>query len=111
MVLGIQIAGFLFGLFMAYYSFLNYKRLQFTVKEFCFWLVVWAFFIVVALFPGVLDPIVKYGGFFRALDVLIVSGFIFLTAAVFYTYTIVRRTHRQLETVVRNIAMKKNRKK
>ena len=78
MVLGIQVAGFLFGLFMIYYSFINYKRKEFTVKEFGFWLFVWILFIIVALFPYILDPIVKFGGFFRALDVLIVSGFIFL---------------------------------
>ena len=67
MVLGIQIAGFLFGLFMIYYSFLNYKRREFTVKEFSFWLILWIGFIIVTLFPFVLDPIVKIGGFFRAL--------------------------------------------
>ena len=111
MVLGIQIAGFLFGLFMIYYSFLNYKRTQLTAKEFTFWIAVWALFIIVALFPSVLDPIVKYGGFFRALDVLIVSGFIFLIAAVFYTYTVTRRTQRQVEAVVRSIAMKRNKEK
>ena len=110
MVLGIQIAGLLFGLFMIYYSFLNYKRMQFTAKEFSFWLLVWILFIVVALFPSVLDPIVRFGGFFRALDVLIVSGFLFLIAAVFYTYTIVRRTQRQIEAVVRQIAIKKGKR-
>ena len=107
MVLGIQIAGFLFGLFMIYYSFLNYKRKQFTVKEFSFWILVWILFIIVALFPSVLDPIVKFGGFFRVLDVLIVSGFLFLITAVFYTYTVVRRTQKQIEKVVREIAVRK----
>lgn len=107
MVLGIQIAGFLFGLFMIYYSFLNYKRKEFTVKEFSFWILVWAVFIAVALFPSVLDPVVKFGGFFRALDVLIVSGFIFLTAAIFYIYTIARKTQRKLEAIVREIAIRK----
>ena len=110
MVLGIQIAGLLFGLFMIYYSFLNYKRMQFTAKEFSFWLLVWILFIVVALFPSVLDPIVRFGGFFRALDVLIVSGFLFLIAAVFYTYTIVRSAQRQIEAVVRQIAIKKGKR-
>ena len=80
MVLGIQIAGILFGLFMIYYSFLNYKRKEFTSKEIFFWSVVWVLFVVVALFPNILDPIVKIGGFLRALDLLIISGFLFLRA-------------------------------
>ena len=111
MVLGIQIAGFLFGLFMIYYSFIHYKRKEFTVKEFSFWLVLWMIFIVITLFPFVLDPIVRIGGFFRALDVLIISGFLFLILAIFYTHTITRKNQRQVETIVRAIAMKKDKGK
>ena len=111
MVLGIQIAGFLFGLFMLYYSFLNYKRKEFTIKEFSFWLCVWIIFIAIALFPFLLDPIVKGIGFLRALDLLTISGFLFLIAAIFYTYTIVRKNQKQLEKIVREIAIKRNKKR
>lgn len=107
MVLGIQIAGFLFGLFFLYYTFINYKRKEFTAKEFVFWVVAWIIVIIIAFFPSLLDPIVKYGGFFRALDVLIISGFLFLIATSFYTYSITRKNQRQLETVVREIAIKR----
>ena len=110
MALGIQIAGSLFGLFMAYYSFLNYKRKEFTVKEFGFWAFLWILFIIVALFPFLLDPIVKSVGFLRALDLLTIIGFIFLTTAIFYTYTLARKNQRKLETIVREIAMKKGKK-
>lgn len=111
MVLGIQIAGFLFGLFMIYYSFLHYKRKEFTVKEFSFWLFVWIVFSIIALFPFVLDPIVKTFGFFRILDVLIITGFIFLITTIFYTYTLTRKNQKNIETIVRLIAMKKNKGK
>lgn len=111
MVLGIQIAGFLFGLFFLYYSFINYKRKEFTAKEFTFWAVAWAVFILITLFPFVLDPILKPLGFFRALDLFVITGFLFLTAMIFYTYTIVRKTQKQVETVVRNFALKKAKKK
>lgn len=108
MVLGIQVAGFLFGLFMIYYSFVNYKRREFTPKEFSFWLLLWIVFIIIALFPFVLDPIVRTFGFFRALDLLIIGGFLFLIVAIFYTYTLVRKSQRKLEAIVRQMAMKKN---
>ena len=111
MVLGIQIAGFLFGMFMIYYSFVNYKRKEFTPKEFGFWLLLWIVFIVITLFPFVLDPIVKTFGFFRTLDLLIISGFLFLIVSIFYTYTLVRKNQRKLEVVVRQMAMKKNKTK
>lgn len=107
MALGIQIAVVLFGLFMIYYSFLNYKRKEFTVKEIFFWSAVWVVFMATSLFPNILDPIVKYGGFLRALDLLIISGFLFLIAAIFYMYTIIRKNQRQLERLVREMAIKK----
>jgi|SRR3989344_3816754 len=110
MVLAIQIAGILFGLFMIYYSFLNYKRKEFTTKEIFFWVLVWSIFIIIALFPYVLDPIVKVGGFLRALDLMIMSGFLFLILAIFYTYTLTRKSQKQLETIVRAMAFKKNKK-
>ena len=110
-ILGIQIAGFLFGLFMMYYSFLNYKRKEFTTKEFSFWLGLWMVFSVIALFPSVLDPVVVGVGFLRALDLLTIAGFLFLIAAIFYTYTIVRKNQNKLEKLVREMAIKKNKGK
>jgi len=110
MVLGIQIAGFLFGLFMIYYSFLSYKKREFTAKEFSFWLFVWAFFIVITIFPYVLDPVVKSLNFARTFDLLVISGFIFLVALMFYMYTITRKNQKQVEAIVRLVAMRKGRK-
>lgn len=111
MVLGIQIAGFLFGLFMIYYSFLNYKRKEFTIKEFGFWLSLWIVFIVISLFPNLLDPIVKSLKFARTFDLLVIGGFIYMILAIFYTYTVTRKTQRKLEIVVREFAMKKGRRR
>lgn len=110
MVLGIQIAGFLFGLFMIYYSFLNYKRKEFSVKEFSFWLVLWISFIIITMFPFILDPIAKTFSFFRTLDLLVISGLLFLITTIFYTYIITRKNQKQLEIIVREISMKRNKK-
>ena len=110
-ILGIQIVGFLFGLFMLYYSFLNYKRKEFLSKEFIFWVILWIIFILVAVFPSSLDPIVKNVGFLRALDLLTIVGFLFLIAAIFYTYTITKKNQRKLETIVREMAVKKNKRR
>ena len=111
MVLGIQIAGSLFGLFMIYYSFVNYKRKEFTVKEFSFWLILWVFFIIVSLFPYVLDPIAKSLSFARTFDLLIIGGFIYLILTIFYVYTITRKNQKQLEQIVREMAMKNDKGK
>ena len=106
-ILGIQILGILFGFFMMYYTFLQYKRKEFTVKEYSFWFVLWAVFVVMTLFPQVLDPILSTLNIARALDFFIIAGFLFLIFVTFYTYTIVRKNQKKLEEVVRNIAIKR----
>lgn len=106
-ILGIQILGILFGFFMMYYTFLHYKRKEYTTKEYAFWSVFWAVFVVVTLFPQILDPVLTTLNIVRALDFFIVVGFLFLMFVVLYTYTIVRKNERKLEEVVRQIALKK----
>ena len=107
MILGIQIIGILFGLFMVYYTFLHYKRKEFTVKEFSFWVLLWALFIIISLAPELLDPFVKSLELARAMDLLIILGFMFLIGALLYTYILVRNLQKKIEEVVRKIAFEK----
>ena len=107
MAIGIQIAGVLFGAFMIYYTFLNYKRKQFTTTEFTFWFLVWISFAVVAIYPALLDLIAPKIGAYRNLDLITLAGLMFLSVSVFYTYTLTRKNQKQLEIVVREIAIKR----
>lgn len=106
-LLGIQIIGILFSLFMMYYTFLQYKREEFTIKEYGFWLILWAVFIIVTLFPSILNPVLKSLSIVRALDFLIIVGFLFLIVVIFYVYTIVRKNQKRLDEIVRKIAMRR----
>ena len=81
------------------------------VKEFFFWVVVWVLFIIITLFPFVLDPLSKSLNFARTFDLLIIVGFIGLMLAIFYTYSISKKNKRQIESVVREIALSKAKKK
>ncbi len=111
MVLGIQILGILFGLFMIYITFISGKRREFTTKEGGFWIFVWVIFIFIALFPNSLDFIVR--GVLklqRPLDFFIIAGFMFMIGSIFYTYTIVRKNQKKLEEIVRNMAYRKKEK-
>lgn len=104
MVMGIQLMGLLFALFMLYLNFIRYKKKEFTIKEYLFWLLLWVIFIIIMLFPWVLDPIVTKFKFARTMDLLIVVSFIFLIGSNFYTYTVVRKTQKNVEDLVRKIA-------
>jgi len=106
-ILGIQILGLLFGFFMMYYTFLQHKRKEFTIKEYSFWFIFWSIFVIITLFPQLLDPVLTTLNIARTLDFFIIAGFLFLIFVIFYTYTIVRKNQRKLEEVVRNIALKR----
>lgn len=106
-LLGIQIIGILFGFFMMYYTFLHYKRKEFTVKEYGFWMILWTVFILITLFPGTLDPVLESLSIARTLDFFIIIGFLFLIGVIFYTYTIVRGNQKRLEEIIRRNALKK----
>ena len=106
-ILGIQILGILFGFFMIYYTFLHYKRKEFTIKEYSFWFIFWGAFVIVTLFPQILDPFLATIGIIRALDFFIIAGFLFLIFVAFYTYSQTRKNQKKLEEIVRNIALKR----
>ncbi len=107
MVLGIQIFGMLFGVFILYMTFVMYKRKEFTFNEWGFWTLFGIVFALISLFPRVLDPIVAGLNLGRKMDLLVILGFMFLTGAVLYTYTVSRRNQRRIEGIVRAIAIKK----
>ena len=106
-ILGIQILGILFGLFMIYYVFLHYKRKELTIKEYLFWIILWVLFIILTLFPWILKPLVQSIGFARTMDFFIVAGFMFLIGSLFYIYLLVRGNQKKLEDIVRKIAFEK----
>jgi hypothetical protein len=107
MVLGIQIFGMLFGALILYIIFVMYKRKNLTFNEWGFWTVFAAIFALISMFPRILDPFVVGLNLGRKMDLLIIVGFMFLTAAVLYTYLIVRSNQKRIENIVRNIALKK----
>ena len=106
-LLGIQILGALFGLFMAYYIFLHYKRKELTVREYGFWIFFWVAFILITIFPQILDPLVETLNISRTLDLLIIAGILFLVFVSIYNYSLLRKNQERLEKVVRSLAIRK----
>ncbi len=107
MALGIQVFGIVFGAFMLYMSFLQWKKKEFTLNEWAFWSLFALAFSGVSLFPQVLDPIITVLELGRKLDLFIIIGFMFLIAALFYTYKVVRTTQKKLEEFVRRVALER----
>ena len=108
MLLGIQIAGILFSLFMLYITFLHRKRDEFTINEAGFWTILWIGFTFFIIFPHSFDFIIRdVLDFARTLDFFIVTGFMFVIGAIFYTYTVLRKTQKKVDSIVRKVAIDK----
>ena len=107
MVLGVQVLGFAFAIFMAYITFLSRKRKEFTKVEYTFWTCIWTLLLIFAIWPQALDPVTISLKFSRTFDLLILGAIMFLIGALFYVYTVIRSLQRRLETVVREVALKR----
>jgi hypothetical protein len=106
MILGVQILGIIFGLFMAYFSFLHYKRQEFKILQFLFWEIVWFCFILVVIFPKITNGLIHKLGINRTMDLLTILGFMLLTFLTFYNYAALHKFKRKLEEKVREDALK-----
>jgi hypothetical protein len=110
MIVGIQIVGVLFGLLMLYFTFLEQKRKVFTVKEYIFWLGLWAAFMFITFFPNSLNFIIKdILDLKRPIDFYIIVGFMVLTGMMFHMYMVMRKTQNKVEEIVRKMALEKRR--
>jgi len=106
-MIGIQILAILFVLWMTYFSFLHYRRREFTFWEFAFWQVIWIGLAIIVIFPSTIKFVFQTLGFSRAFDLLTVGGIVILFGATFRNYVLVRRTDRRLEELTRKVALSK----
>tara|TARA_Y100000034_G_C6814861_1_gene366508 strand:- start:703 stop:1083 length:381 start_codon:yes stop_codon:yes gene_type:complete len=108
-MLGIQIVGLVFGMFMLYFTFLHLKRNEFSIIESSAWFLLWFSMIIVTLFPSSLDFFVsKILNLNRNLDFFIISGFLFLVFATFFNYTKTRKNDKKIQKIVSKIAIIKS---
>lgn len=106
MILGVQILGIAFGLFMAYLSFLHYKRKEFGKGQILFWEIIWLLLVILILFPQTISGIVQELGIARVMDFFIILGFIFITILTFYNYTALNKIKHKLEEKIREESLK-----
>lgn len=102
----IQLFGLIIGLGALHISYLYYKRMYFTKKEVLFWVALWGAFMVVALFPRILSPVVGYLGLTRSMDLIMIIGFVILFVLAFHNYIVTNRLERRLERLIRELTLK-----
>jgi hypothetical protein len=103
---GIQIVGLLFALGQCYFTFLHYKRDEFTIREAFGWTLIWIAFGAVTMFPDVFQRLSGNVGTLRLLDFFTIIGFIVVLSISFYTYVNLDRLRKKLERAVRELSLK-----
>lgn len=102
-----QIFAALFALFMLYTVriYANKKTIQAT--ESGFWYSIWALFIIVAIFPGLLTGLASTFHFSRVFDLLVVIAFMLISIVTFNNYFYQKKVEQKLEQLVRSTALAK----
>ena len=110
MILGIQLLGIAFGLFMAYLTYLYYRRQNYSTGDFAIWISIWAGFLFVTIFPEALDVLIKPLTVYRLLDLLMVISFMVLFLLMFMIYRTNKMNEKKINRIVRELALKERQK-
>lgn len=106
MILGLQITGILFSLFMLYFALLHYKKGQLNGMEISSWVVIWTGAIFVILFPEIIRVYAESFAISRVLDLLIAGAFIVTFILVGSAYIRVKKLEKKIEELIRKLALK-----
>ncbi|MFH1235823.1 MAG: DUF2304 domain-containing protein [Parcubacteria group bacterium] len=106
-MIGIQVVAILFALWMLYFTYLHFRRGEFTGFEFAFWVVLWVGLVCVVIFPGSVRFILETFSITRTFDLVVIIGIVILYAVSFRTYVIVKRLERKVEEAVRHESLQK----
>ena len=109
-ILGVQIIAIFFAVFMIYVAFLHWKRKDIKGGEIFFWIVLWGGFILITLFPDILQNITKKLFFTRVMDFLMVIAFMILAFLGFQNHVSNRRMERKIEEFIRREVLEKIKK-
>ncbi len=111
MLVSVQILGILFSLVMIYFTFLFYKRNNYSNQSLVIWIVVWLGFLVLVTFPKTIYGLMEIMQIKNTADFFVIIGFLFFAVMIFYLFTTTKRMEQKVEVIVRELAIKEQKKK
>ncbi len=107
MILPYQLLILCVSLIMMYSAFIYYKRGDIDLFSAVFWLTLWLALIIISLAPPLTLLSSKLLGTLRPLDALTILGFLLFSIIMFHMYSWLSKMKKQLNEVVREIALSK----
>lgn len=105
-IITLQIVLLAFALLMVYSLFLHWKKKNISNKFFFTWLVIFFVFIFLAMFPKVLEPLIKKLFIVRVMDLGMIGTFMVLTYVMIENNIKIKNLEEKMEKLVRKIAIK-----
>ncbi|HET9849715.1 MAG TPA: DUF2304 domain-containing protein [Candidatus Dormibacteraeota bacterium] len=101
----LQVLTLLFGVAMAYLTYVGFRRHQFGIGGLVFWEIVWLALVLVSIVPLPHQPLSRALGAARLLDLAIVVAILIMSTVTYRTYVAVQLMRRRLEELVRTQAL------
>ena len=106
-IIGVQLILIGFGFFMLYVLFLHFNKKNISRKTFLAWVGIWSVFILIALFPEPLEPLLKNLFIVRVMDLGMIIAFMILSYLTFENNVKIKKLEENIEKLVRKVAIKK----
>ncbi len=107
----VQTLGIAYLLFMVYLSFLYYKRNNYSLTSFVFWVVVWSAGALLLVIPQSISALTQRISVARVIDFYLILGLMFFSIVCFVTYAAVKRNEAKIEDLVRRLAIEDSKPK
>jgi len=105
-MMALQIISVFFSVSILFFTYIHYKRKDFSTKEMLMWTLVWVSFIGVSIFPQLISPYAQKFGFARLMDFIAIMAFVVLFIILFHNYLMVHRLEKRIEILIRKLALK-----
>lgn len=107
----IHIFALVFALFAISRVVLRARDKQISVNELFFWLAIWLGLVFVVFFPQIISKIALFLGIGRGIDVVVYASIAVLFYLIFRLYVKLEDNQKTITLLVRELALKKKRKK
>ncbi len=105
-MIGLQLVAILFALWMLYFTYLHYRRKEFSKIEFILWEMLWVGLVIVVVLPQSVQFILKAFSITRTFDLVVVVGMVILFGVTFRNYVLQKRQAKKIEELIRQLALK-----
>lgn len=105
-IITLQIVLLAFALLMVYSLFLHWKKKNISNKFFFTWLIIFFVFIFLAMFPKVLEPLMRELFIVRVMDLGMIGTFMILTYITIENNIKIKNLEDKIEKLVRKISIK-----